>query len=202
MLVEINLLPKKERRKSSQLIIAAIILILIAITISIIYFQGRSYGNEMELIDKKISTLQKLNNVQQEKLAEENAGNSVIKLQEAVQWIEQYPVQTVPIMQNIISLLPERGFIQSFEYSNMDSILVTIQYDAARDAAFYLSSLKQSEWVREAELMNVVAAEIEEEAGLSDDSEVEILPRYSAAYKIVFNPDLFKPAAVEGGDGS
>ena len=202
MLVEINLLPKKERRKSSQLIIAAIILILIAITISIIYFQGRSYGNEMELIDKKISTLQKLNNVQQEKLAEENAGNSVIKLQEAVQWIEQYPVQTVPIMQNIISLLPERGFIQSFEYSNMDSILVTIQYDAARDAAFYLSSLKQSEWVREAELMNVVAAEIEEEAGLSDDSEVEILPRYSAAYNIVFNPDLFKPAAVEGGDGS
>ena len=202
MLVEINLLPKKERRKSSQLIIAATILILIAITISIIYFQGRSYGNEMELIDKKISTLQKLNNVQQEKLAEENAGNSVIKLQEAVQWIEQYPVQTVPIMQNIISLLPERGFIQSFEYSNMDSILVTIQYDAARDAAFYLSSLKQSEWVREAELMNVVAAEIEEEAGLSDDSEVEILPRYSAAYNIVFNPDLFKPAAVEGGDGS
>ncbi|GAE43961.1 hypothetical protein [Mesobacillus boroniphilus] len=156
----------------------------------------------MELVDKKITTLQNLNNAQQEKLAEENAGNSVIKLQEAVEWIERYPVQTVPIMQNIISLLPERGFIQSFEYSNMDSILVTIQYDAARDAAFYLGSLKQSEWVREAELLNVVAAEIEDEPGSSNDSEGKTLPRYSAAYKIVFHPDLFKPAAVKGGDGS
>lgn len=202
MLVEINLLPKKEHRKSSQLIIVAIIFILIAIIISVIYFQGRSYENEMEQVNQKISTLQKLNNAQQEKLAEENAGNSVIKLQEAVQWIEQYPVHTVPIMQNVISLLPERGFIQSFEYSNMDSILVTIQYDAARDAAFYLSSLKQSEWVREAELMNVVAIETVEETGSSNDSEGKTLPRYSAAYKIVFHPELFKPAAVEGGDES
>lgn len=202
MLVEINLLPKKEYRKSSQLIIAAIISIFFAIAISAVYFQGSSYGKEMELVDQKISNLQKLNNAQQEKLAEGNAGNSVIKLQEAVQWAEQYPVQTVPIMQNIISLLPDRGFIQSFEYSNMDSILITVQYDASRDAAFYLSSLKQSEWVKEAELMNVVADEIVEEARVKNDIQGKILPRYTAEYKIVFRPELFKPAAVEEGDAS
>lgn len=202
MLVEINLLPKKEHRKSSQLMITAIICMLIVIALSVIHLQSSSYENEMAVVDQKITTLQKLNNAQQEKLAEDHAGNSVIKLQEAVQWAEQYPVQTVPIMQNVISLLPERGFIESFEYSNVDSILVTIQYDAARDAAFYLSSLKQSEWVKEAELMNVVAAEIDEETGLNNDSEGKTLPRYSAAYKIVFRPDLFKSAAIEGGDGS
>lgn len=202
MLVEINLLPKKEHGKSSQLIIAAIIFILIVIAISVIYFQSRSYENEMERVDQKISTLQKLNNAQQEKMAEESAGNSVVKLQGAVQWAERYPVQTVPIMQKIISLLPERGFIKSFEYSNMDSILVTIQYDAARDAAFYLSSLKKSDWVKEADLLNVIAATIDEEAELNNDTEAKTLPRYSADYKIVFRPDFFKPAAVEGGDGS
>jgi type IV pilus assembly protein PilN len=202
MLVEINLLPKKEHRKSSQLIIAAITLLLIAITISIIFLQGSSYENKMKQVDQKISNLQKLNNLQQEKLAEENAGNSVIKLQEAVQWAEKYPVQTVPIVRNIISLLPERGFIQNFEYSNMDSILVTIQYDASRDAAFYLSSLKQSEWVKEAELLNVVALEISDDAEENNSTDGVTLPRYSADYKIVYRPEFFKPEAGEGGDGS
>lgn len=200
MLIEINLLPKKEHRKSSQLIIAANIIMLIAITISVIYFQGSSYENDMKIVDQKIIKLQKMNNAYQEKLAEESDGNSVVKLQEAVHWADQYPVQTVPIMQKIISLLPERGFIQTFEYSKMDSILVTIQYDAARDSAFYLSYLKKAEWVKEAELLNVKAITIAEEAGLNDDSGERTLPRYSAAYKIVFRPDFFKPAASEGGD--
>ncbi|MBT2636354.1 hypothetical protein [Bacillus sp. ISL-39] len=202
MLVEINLLPKKEHRKSSQLIIAAVPLLFIAITISIIYLQGSSYEYEMKQVDQKISSLQKLNNLQQEKLAEENAGNSLVKLQEAVQWAEKYPVQTVPILRNIISLLPERGFIQNFEYSNMDSILVTIQYDASRDAAFYLSSLKQSEWVRQAELLNVVALELSDGAEENNSSDGTTLPRYSADYKIVYRPEFFKPEAGEGGDGS
>ncbi|UYZ20930.1 hypothetical protein [Mesobacillus jeotgali] len=202
MLVEINLLPKKEHRKSSQLIIAAITILFIAITFSIIYLQGSSYENEMKQVDQKISNLQKLNNLQQEKLAEENAGNSVIKLQEAVQWAEKYPVQTVPIVRNIISLLPERGFIQNFEYSNMDSILVSIQYDASRDAAFYLSSLKQSEWVKEAELLNVVALEISDDAEENNSSDGVTLPRYSADYKIVYRPEFFKLEAGEGGNGS
>ncbi|MCM3572062.1 hypothetical protein M3172_02590 [Mesobacillus subterraneus] len=202
MLVEINLLPKKEHRKSSQLIIAAITIMFIAITFSIIYLQGSSYENEMKQVDQKISNLQKLNNLQQEKLAEENAGNSVIKLQEAVQWAEKYPVQTVPIVRNIISLLPERGFIQNFEYSNMDSILVSIQYDASRDAAFYLSSLKQSEWVKEAELLNVVALEISDDAEENNSSDGVTLPRYSADYKIVYRPEFFKLEAGEGGNGS
>ena len=136
------------------------------------------------------------------KLAEENAGNSVVKLQEAVQWAEKYPVHTVSIMQNIISLLPERGFIQSFEYSNMDSVLVTIQYDAARDAAFYLSSLKQAEWVEKAELLNVVALEVQEDTEENNSSDEMTLPRYSAGYKIVYRPELFKSAAIKGGDGS
>lgn len=202
MLVEINLLPKKEHRKSSQLIIAGISALIIAITFSVIYLQGSSYEKEMEQVDEQISNLQKLNNVQQEKLAEENAGNSVVKLQEAVQWAEKYPVQTVSIMQNIISLLPERGFIQSFEYSNMDSVLVTIQYDAARDAAFYLSSLKQADWVEQAELLNVVALEVQEDTEENNSSDEKTLPRYSAGYKIVYRPELFKSAGIKGGDGS
>ncbi|RSD23313.1 hypothetical protein [Mesobacillus subterraneus] len=195
MLVEINLLPKKEHRKSSQLIIAFILFLLFAGMLTGVYLQGSNYSGKMKSLDHQIEVLQKLNTAQQEKLAADNAGNSMVKLQAAVQWAEQYPMDAVPLLQGVISLLPERGFIQNFEYNTADSILVTIQYDASREAAYYLSSLKQADWVQDAELLSIVAAELEEEAavnGNSQNSDEKTLPRYSAVYKITYDQDVLK----------
>jgi len=210
MLVEINLLPKKEHKKSSQLIIAILVLLFFTVSTSVIYIQGNSYNSKIDSVDKQIESIQKLNEVQQAKMIDVEAGNSAVKLQAAVEWAEQYPMDTVPLMQNIIALLPERGFIKNFEYSNLDSVLITIQFDATRDAAFYLSSLKQSEWVEEAVILNVIAERLtdETEAGETDSEiieseDVDALPRYSAQYNITFSPEYFnrvREAAAKGGD--
>lgn len=209
MLVEINLLPKREHKKSSQLIIAVLIILFFTVSSSIIYIQGNRYNSKIVSIDKQIESLQKLNDAQQAKMTDIEADNSAVKLQTALKWAEQYPVETVPLMQNIISLLPERGFIQNFEYSNSDSVLITIQFDTTRDTAFYLSSLKQSEWVQEAALLNIKAITIEEEkvageSGTVNNNVIEkILPRYSGEYKIIFKPQNFKhnsESALEGGN--
>lgn len=210
MLVEINLLPKKEHKKSSQLIIAILVLLFFTVSTSVIYIQGNSYNSKIDSVDKQIESIQKLNEVQQAKMIDVEAGNSAVKLQAAVEWAEQYPMDTVPLMQNIIALLPERGFIKNFEYSNLDSVLITIQFDATRDAAFYLSSLKQSEWVEEAVILNVIAERLTDETEADEtDSEiieskdVDALPRYSAQYNITFSPEYFNrvsEATAKGGD--
>ena len=210
MLVEINLLPKKEHKKSSLLIMTLVVLVFFSVSISIIYFQGNSYVSQMVSIDKQIENVQKLNEAQQAKMAEGETGNSAVKLQEAVKWAEQYHLETVPLLQNVISQLPERGFIKNFEYSNTNSVLISIQFDASRDAAYYLSSLKRSEWVQEVNLLNVVAVSEEAEsetaqtAGINNEGDNEkTLPRYTAEYEITFKPDLFKKnnsIASKGGD--
>jgi type IV pilus assembly protein PilN len=212
MLVEINLLPKKEHKKSSQLIIAILILLFFTMSFSVIFIQGNSYSSKIDSVDKQIESLQKLNAAQETKMTDVEAGNSVVKLQEALIWAEQYPMETVPLMQNIITLLPERGFIKNFEYSNLDSVLITIQFDSTRDAAFYLSSLKQSEWVQEAALLKVMAVTMEEktekdetDTSINNSEEEKILPRYSAEYKITFKPEFYKKnsdAVSKGGDGT
>jgi type IV pilus assembly protein PilN len=212
MLVEINLLPKKEHKKSSQLIIAILILLFFTVSSAFIYIQGNSYSSKIESVDKQIESLQKLNAAQQAKMTDVEAGNSAVKLQAAVEWAEQYPMDTVPLMQNIIALLPERGFIKNFEYSNLDSVLITIQFDTTRDAAFYLSSLKQSEWVEEAVLLNVIAERLTEEteagetgSSIIDSEDADSLPRYSVQYKITFSPEYFNresEAVTKGGDES
>ncbi|MBS8265077.1 hypothetical protein DYI25_11545 [Mesobacillus boroniphilus] len=198
MLVEINLLPKKEHKKSSMLIMTLTGILLFSVSASIIFFQGSSYESKMASLDKQIESLQKLNEAQQAKLSEGDAGSSTVKLQEAVKWAEQYPHETVPLLQKTIALLPERGFIQNFEYSDSNSVVIQIQFDASRDAAFYLSSLKGADWVEGVSLMNVVAQKQDEETEAAtstvnvEKEEDKILPRYSAEYEIRFKPELFK----------
>lgn len=209
MLVEINLLPRKEHKKSSMLIMVFAGILLFSVSAAIIYFQGNSFENRIASLDKQIGTVQKLNEVQQAKLAEGEGGSLAVRLQDAVKWAEQYPFDTVPLLQNIISLLPERGFIKNFEYSNTDSVVIKIQFDASRDAAYYLSSLKGSDWVEEVALLNIVAETNDEETETTNTptelDEVKVLPRYSAEFEITFKPELFKGnngIALKGGSGT
>lgn len=209
MLVEINLLPKKEHKNSSQLIIVLLSMVMVAVSVAVVYWQGHSYENRMEAVDKQIKSIQSLNAAQQAKLTEDESSNSAVKLQAAVQWAEQYPFETVTVLRNVIILLPDRGFIQDFEYSNTNSVVVKVQFDATRDAAFYLSSLKQADWVEEVNILNVVAeTKNEETADNTTDinrEEARILPRYSAEYEITFRPELFKQnsnVASQGGNES
>lgn len=199
MLVEINLLPKKEHKKSSVLIMALAGILLVSVSASVIFFQGSSYEDRMASLDQQIVNVQKLNEVQQAKLADGDTGSSAAMLQQAVEWAEQYPVETVPLLQRVIGLLPERGFIQELEYGNANSVVIKIQFDASRDAAFYLSSLKDSDWVEKVILLNIVAEtddQVTSTAGATLSSsqarEEETLPRYSAEYEIFFKPEQFK----------
>jgi type IV pilus assembly protein PilN len=205
MLVEINLLPKKENTKSSQLMITLVILLLVAVSSAIIYLQGNSYQSKIKSVDNETASVQKLNAVEQKKLTSTESGNSGSKLKDAVTWVQQYPFETVPLLREIITLLPERGFIQKFDYTKANSVIIKIQFDESREAAFYLSSLKHAEWVREVTILNVMAV-TEEEANTDNNlKEEKVIPRYSAEYEITFKPELFKQnseGVTKGGDGT
>jgi hypothetical protein len=62
-------------------------------------------------------------------------------------------------MQHLTSLLPERGFIQSFGYTESGAVTLTVQFDSAREAAYFLNSLNHSKWIEEASLNSLAAAE-------------------------------------------
>lgn len=204
MLVEINLLPKKEAKKSAFLLIVVLTVVLLGILSAILFFQGRSMEMEMRTVDKEIESIQKLNALQQDQLAGSAEKNSAKKLKAAVNWVGQYSVETVPLLRNVIVLLPERGFIKEFEYSGTGSVMAVFQFDSSRDAAFYLGSLNQAEWVKEASILSVTAEGTEEMALEPERDEGSFLPRYTAEYEIRFKQDYFKKnwgADVEGGEG-
>jgi Tfp pilus assembly protein PilN len=158
MLVEINLLPQKEPRKFN--IIILIVLLALIILVGAFYFwQIQTTKSELQNLNKQISMTKEVA-VKEEQKAETNGSQmSISLLKGAVEWANSYPIQTIPIMQHLTSLLPERGFIQSFAYAEAGTVILTVQFDSPREAAYFLDNLGESEWVGEPTLNSLTIQE-------------------------------------------
>lgn len=223
MLVEINLLPQKEPRKFNIFIL--IVLLALTLIVGAFYFwQIQTTKSELANLDRQISMTKEIA-VKEENNAEKNESQmSITLLKGAVEWANSYPIKTIPIMQHLTSLLPERGFIQSFAYAEAGTVILTVQFDSAREAAYFLDNLGESEWVGEPTL-NSLAIEEQEEAESTtsvensadtgseqDTQQVEsnqetkdktkdmYLPRYIGQFEIKLNIVKIKELTTEKSD--
>jgi Tfp pilus assembly protein PilN len=162
MLVEINLLPQKEPKKFNILYLSTIIVIFVIVG-GIYYWQIQTAKTDVEALDKQITATKKITEKEESKANVNEASQSSNTLKIAVDWARDYPVPTIPVMKELTSLLPERGFIQSFAYAEAGTVTLTVQFDSSREAAFFLNSLKDSEWIKDASLSSLNAVEKKEE---------------------------------------
>ncbi|MBY0123960.1 fimbrial protein [Bacillus sp. S/N-304-OC-R1] len=206
MLVEINLLPKKEPRNTSLFVLISVLVLILIIGIGITVWIGQSYKGKIEAIHKQHTATQELIAAEQQKIANAESINSLEELKKAVHWAEDYPIKTVPLLRNFTALLPERGFIQTFSYEETGNIVITIQFDTSRDASYYLKSMLDSEWIDDATINSLTTNELTEERTESANigsQEQEILPRYIAEYKVSLNRSVIKEEASDkGGEAS
>lgn len=160
MLVEINLLPEREPRKFAFVVILSSIIAAMVLIGFIYYLQIHFTKTEMASIDRQIMITKRLANKQNDKDAEAvTESNSITQIKNAVDWANTYPIQTIPVMDHLTALLPERGFIQSFSYTEQGTISITVQFDSAREAAYFLNSLENSDWFEEASLNSLATTE-------------------------------------------
>ncbi len=159
MLVEINLLPQKEPKKYNFLIVISSFLVLFLLIGGLYYWQTHSIKDQLSSLDRQISMTKKITQKQEQASKTVESTNSVNQLKSAIEWANDYPIQTIPVMRQLTSLLPERGFIQSFAYTEAGTITLTVQFDSGRAAAYFLDSLNQSKWISEAGLSSLAAAE-------------------------------------------
>ncbi|MBI0576509.1 PilN domain-containing protein [Neobacillus cucumis] len=159
MLVEINLLPKKEPKKINLIIALGSGLALFLLIGGIYLWQIKSTKSDVAEVDRQISMTQKIAEQQQQKSDSAQSINSVSQLKGAIEWANSYPIHTIPVMKHLTSLLPERGFIQSFSYTEAGTVSLTVQFDSAREAAYFLDSLNESKWFEEASLNSLSTTE-------------------------------------------
>ncbi|CAH2716264.1 hypothetical protein BACCIP111895_03448 [Neobacillus rhizosphaerae] len=170
MLVEINLLPQKEPKKVGFIITLSSLLVVFVLIGGFYFWQTQSVKDELASLDRQISITKKIADKEQKNSETAASSSSINQLKSAINWANDYPIQTVPVMQHLTSLLPERGFIQSFGYSESGTVTLTVQFDSAREAAYFLDSLNQSKWIAEASLNSLAATESKNETKAAGNS--------------------------------
>ena len=158
MLVEINLLPQKEPKKIGFIITLSSLVALLLIVGAFYLWQTNAVKSTIASIDRQISMTKKIAEKENKSTEAVEAASSVNQLKSAIEWANEYPIQTIPVMRHLTSLLPERGFIQSFAYTEAGTISLSVQFDSAREAAYFLDNLNESKWIEEASLSSLSAA--------------------------------------------
>ncbi|MEW9053309.1 MAG: PilN domain-containing protein [Neobacillus sp.] len=162
MLVEINLLPQKERGKKGLILMLVSFAVLFIAVGGVYLWQIQQVRSDIAAVDRQIDTTKKLAEIEQNNAGNNEAQLSVTVLKNAVSWADNYPIQTVPVMQHLTALLPERGFIQTFGYTEAGTVTLSVQFDNSREAAYFLDNLNESDYIDEASLSSLTAQELEE----------------------------------------
>lgn len=196
MLVEINLLPKKEQKSITVYLLVALILLALIGSGVFFYWKGQGYDEKIASTERQIKIVQDLTAKEQQKQTAEESSNSVTELEKTVQWAKDYPLKTVPVVKHLTELLPTRGYMKQFTYTETGEIQLTIQFDTSNEAAYYLKSLSDSKWIAEANLLSLTTNEIEKDANKDKKNNSlgsdKYVPRYLGEYSIKLNRDVVK----------
>ncbi|KAB2334083.1 fimbrial assembly protein [Bacillus mesophilum] len=199
MLVDINLLPQKEKKtKASYIVLLASILIVLIIA-AIFFFIIQDRKQSIADTEQQLAQTTELLEAKRAKLENYQSSNSVTDLQNAITWADQQPYNVVYMLQELTKLLPERGFISEFEMNEDHAVNQQVQFDTKSEAAYYLSLLTSVQWIEEAVLTEAQTADLtdqENESAVSDD----IVPRYIANYEMRINVPALKEAAQAEND--
>lgn len=198
MLVEINLLPQKEAKNKPLFRLAIISIVILLIGGFFAYWLNRSYENKIDSLQQQINMTEQLVVAEQEKVTAYEASSSLAKLEKTVKWAQEYPIKTVPVLNELTSLLPERGFLQTFTYEEMGLVNFSVQFETSREAAFYLSSIQESNLIASAKLLslNAITSFYDKKFGEEmDESKLKnekYVPRYLAEFEITLDQAALK----------
>lgn len=200
MLVDINLLPQKERDRPAVLIAAVAILLLAIIIWAVFAMMSRVEANEQQALQVQAQGVMAEQAQIRSELEARQGMNEEQQLQATVEWAESYQFDTIPLLEELVSLLPARGFFQTFSYTGLDQAQLVVQFDSSRESAYYLAQLKASELLSSATLDNVATEILEEQTEGEESEENEAVtnaPRYLATYTLLFQDERIP---VEGGE--
>ncbi|REB07174.1 hypothetical protein DVB69_09985 [Sporosarcina sp. BI001-red] len=182
MLVDINLLPEKEKERSGLLYVALAFLGAALLFWLIFFLLTRNVTSDTERLDTQLEKLQLTQSELTERLNRSDTAQSHDQLEASVQWVEDYRYETAPLLEDLVSQLPRRGFFRSFAFAAPHQATVEIQFDDKTEAAYYLTRMLSSEFVETASIESIESEEIDQEEGTASNW----LPRYLATYTIFF----------------
>ncbi|NCG66706.1 fimbrial protein [Bacillus coagulans] len=145
MLVEINLLPKKEPKNIALLFWAGILAGASAIFLIVFFIALHQTKQGLAAVNQQIKQTEALQSAEQAAQKSNADIQDFKKLSSAVKWASDTPVKTVPVLDKLTKLLPQYGYITDFSCGSTGAN-VTVQFDSPDEAVYFLKRLNDSQY--------------------------------------------------------
>ncbi|MGG3957276.1 pilus assembly protein PilN [Bhargavaea massiliensis] len=185
MLVEINLLPKRERKSQLIPLLSIVVAMLLIVGATTFYVIVQRMEQQITQLKTELDQTKALRIAEEEKQKTKTNASVGAQLQEAIRWAEQYPVHTVELLHELIERLPERGFLMNVSYARDGVIQLAVQFDTTRESAAYLQALKDASFIADVKLTSLTATEGKTE-------EEGTMPRYIGQFSVQLNMEEWK----------
>lgn len=154
MLVEINLLPKKEPKNIALLFWAGILAGASAIFLIVFFIALHQTKQDLAAVNQQIKQTEALQAAEQAAQKSNADIQDFKKLSSAVKWASNTPVKTVPVLDKLTKLLPQYGYITDFSCGSTGAN-VTVQFDSPDEAVYFLKRLNDSPYFSGAVLNSI-----------------------------------------------
>ncbi|WP_051059462.1 hypothetical protein, partial [Bhargavaea cecembensis] len=192
MLVDINLLPERDRERSKAVILSLVILLSAMLFWLTFFIMANRNADEAERLDARTQEMRLAGAEIRSRMQGTETMADREQLELTIGWAESYQFPTAPLLRHLVSLLPVRGFIMDYTYTDPHTADLSVQFDRYEQAAYYLARLKAATPVESAIMNDVSASPLDEETdeeGNPVDTDDIVVPRYIATYTIEFvNP--------------
>lgn len=145
MLVEINLLPKKEPKNIALLFWGGILAGAAAIFVIVFFIALHQTKQDLAAVNQQIKQTEALQAAEQAAQKSNADIQDFKKLSSAVKWASDTPVKTVPVLDKLTKLLPQYGYITDFSCGSTGAN-VTVQFDSPDEAVYFLKRLNDSQY--------------------------------------------------------
>lgn len=187
MIVDINLLPKKEKKDISWLVVFVIILLLLLAAIVSFRQLYQLQQREVAALRTEWMNTQFISEQLSQQLDEEvKSANE--QLREIITVVEGQLLPTTVILDHLVSQLPERGFFQSFDFFFPNEVKIVVQFDQWQEVAQFQHSLTASPLFQEVNLLSITT----DEWDVNEGEKGSYLPRYTASMLLAVNRQVLK----------
>lgn len=192
-LANINLLPEFEKQSRAGSIIIIGLLIIILFGSLFVGYEYFSTNKNLDSAKSKQSSLQTEVDALNAQLFALQNENTTDSLEDSVLFVDNYNFPTSKYIRDLVSLLPENGYLTSYNYSTLDAGITT-GFETLDKIANYTTALTISDYNFDAKLNNVSTAVFDgvEEA---DEYDFNILSRYEANFSLQIDKDALKGEA-------
>lgn len=199
MLPDINLLPEYERENSLLYILFWIGLIISFILFGVLGYFYFTEKNSMKETDSLLQELYDEKSQLEEQLAALTTEEETDSIVNAATFIENHLIPTSAFIDELITLLPENGYLSNYNYT-YQSVDIETQFETMGEAADYVSALLASNYVKDAMINEIYTFELsseENEAGENEEEMFNVIPRYNVSYTIDVDQSFMREAGGE-----